>query len=464
MMLSVVVSVAWSLWRGILLEGILGKQKKKFSGEFASIDNACREVFGKKIDVSNRARIALLTSIQGSKILGSEIAHYSSLDCFRSALTHSPAASDIFLQNEGSLDHLLQVKKIQSQVLVRPRLGDYINLIRDIFISKFPFHASQLHGAGKKVIQSGQLTEVDLVLACLQSAQTSLYPTSASKIILDRAGIRHGYTLNGDNYSSIECDEHLYSLEQSIYSSSYVDSCHGEQQLIMSLDESRKIKLQLFGANTVGRIEDNTSKFGGFTFRGGVLQPSSSHSMFSTDSILELEDMMNSESTLEREYQDFFERYPEYINALDYTKAHAQPILYQDDGSKLIPDFFLEQADNGWHAIAELKKSTDSMVVRQKNRVRFSHWVSDAIAQLQFYREWFDSKCNREEFGNRQGISTQVYRPKMVLIAGRRHHFLNDIERIRLITNQNRDLSIWTYDDVLSRAKKYQKFAINSLR
>ena len=118
-----------------------------------------------------------------------------------------------------------------------------------------------------------------------------------------------------------------------------------------------------------------------------------------------------------------------------------------------------DMGNTGWHAIADLKRPYEHMIIRKKNRVYFSQWVQEAIAQLHYYKEWFESRKNRESFEQTQKLSTKVYRPKMVLIAGRNYNFIDEIERIRLLSDQDQDLTLWTYDDVLERAKKYRKFA-----
>lgn len=189
------------------------------------------------------------------------------------------------------------------------------------------------------------------------------------------------------------------------------------------------------------------------------MQPSTGASLFSADSIAEFEDLINSRNVLEQTFQNFFERHPEFLKSLDFEKIHPQPILYKDDGARLIPDFFLEQIDCGWHAIADLKRPYDNMVIRKKNRVYFAQRIQDAIAQLLYYKEWFEDPKHREEFERTQRLSTKVYRPKMVLIAGRSAHFIDDVERIRLLSAQDANLSLWTYDDVLRRAQRYKAFA-----
>ena len=192
-------------------------------------------------------------------------------------------------------------------------------------------------------------------------------------------------------------------------------------------------------------------------FRGGVLQPLSAATLYSVDLIGQLEDMINSDKCSENDFQQFFESHPHLLIGIDFKEAHSQPVLYKDDGGRLIPDFFLEKIDSRWDAILDLKKPYESMVIRRPNRTYFKQWIQETISQLQYYREWFDSPLNRRQFEDTLNLDTKVFRPKMVIVAGRSHHFSDDVERMRLLSNQNRDLELWTYDDILCRAKRYNK-------
>jgi hypothetical protein len=124
-----------------------------------------------------------------------------------------------------------------------------------------------------------------------------------------------------------------------------------------------------------------------------------------------------------------------------------------DDGSRLIPDFFLEKLNSSWDVILDLKKPYADMVTRKTNRVYFRQHVQNAISQLRYYRQWFESPSNRRQFAEAYGVST--FRPKMVIVIGRRHHFLDDVERINLLDGLPANIDLWTYDDLLARASSY---------
>ena len=130
-------------------------------------------------------------------------------------------------------------------------------------------------------------------------------------------------------------------------------------------------------------------------------------------------------------------------------------VLASDENDNLIPDFFLEPLDSSFCDIVELKLPYTEMVrrLRSGKRVRFKAFVNEAIAQLNEYQRFFDNIQNRNHFHASYGLT--AYRPRMILVIGRTHHFKSDIERHELKTLLPRDLELWTYDDLLSKARLY---------
>lgn len=423
-----------------------------YERDLLEIKSASRGIFGVPVEVTPRAIQALTSAFEHMSVLGNDIGRFSDFECFRQVLASSPGLADAFLRQSHSFAPLLTTGGQSPRISRFQRFGSPKKLLTDIFVSRFPFE-SGLHPAGDNVRSTGRLTEVDLALASLQAGRRSVLPNKTASTLLKAVG------LFNDGYPTERSDRYLEKLETQLRSATTIDEAHAEQQVVLYLDSNERIRLSMFGANTVGELDERLSGCRTFIFRGGVLQPARSNALFSADSIEELEDLMNSRYTLEQDFQKFFERHPEFLKTFDYGKIHAQPILYKDDGSRLIPDFFLEQTDSGWHAIAELKRVDAHLVIRKKNRVYFAQWVHDAIAQLQYYREWFESSKNREIFEQTQKISTRIYKPKMVLIAGRNHDFIDDVERCSLLSAQDANLAVWTYDAVLHRAKKYREFA-----
>jgi hypothetical protein len=169
----------------------------------------------------------------------------------------------------------------------------------------------------------------------------------------------------------------------------------------------------------------------------------------------ELETLMNDAGVKESDFQDFFERYPEFILNEEYRKAHSKVVLSNDfDGDLLIPDFVLEPIDqNGLCDLLELKLPSADIFALRKNRMRFSAAVLEACAQLRTYAEFFDEDRNRKIILEKFGLL--AYKPKMFVVIGRRGR-LSPIE-LRKIACDLPQLSLRTYDDVLARMKSRLK-------
>jgi hypothetical protein len=75
-----------------------------------------------------------------------------------------------------------------------------------------------------------------------------------------------------------------------------------------------------------------------------VLYTASSSLASLHDSLLELEDLINSSRVSEIDFQRFFERNPEFLLGDSYKNAHPHIVLSSEAGS-LIPDFVLEPVD-----------------------------------------------------------------------------------------------------------------------
>ncbi len=187
------------------------------------------------------------------------------------------------------------------------------------------------------------------------------------------------------------------------------------------------------------------------------MQPASAVSpTFSEDSIAFFEDMINSRSCSESEFQRFFASHPEFLAGIDYRQAHPQLVLFSEDGRDMIPDFILEPLQSRFCDLLELKLPYEELVTRLRrgSRARFRSMVTEAVAQLSEYSRFFESAKNREVFQASYGI--HAYNPRMILVIGRRHHFESDMQRQELKDLLPSRLDLWTYDDLLARARVYR--------
>lgn len=233
-----------------------------------------------------------------------------------------------------------------------------------------------------------------------------------------------------------------------------LDPFLGNQQFIIldSPDGYRVLPFAVLGGYRIAEDEDVT-----WQARANVLQPIwDRHS----DQIEELESLINSRSP-EQDFQRFFEKYPHFLtNIGPYQRVHSQLILHRDGNGSLIPDFFLEKIDSDFCDICDLKLPTQAIVRHQKNRTRFRDAIMEGLAQLTHYREWFDSQENRIAFNKQHGLNS--YRPRAVLVVGRRASFSTEMERLQLESGLPNWFQLLTYDEILSRTKHWRHLSQNS--
>lgn len=424
-----------------------------YQEEFSKIDQAVIDVFGRNVEISPRALEVLISSRIEKRLFNATVLYATDFEYFIAVARSSPACADTLMKSGLPLDKWKPEEGVAAGIARGIDFRNYSEILSNIFKAKWPL-GGKFQEIGRKVEISGRLDEIDIFTACLQSGRTALIANDTTRTVLESIGLIQ------DIFVDPEGEDFLTKVENDCSSIISMDPSYGNQQFVLYFDEKNKFRIHAFGSSVLGILDDVARQEGPFTFRGGIIQKSHGSVLYSHDLIAEFEDIVNSQTANESDYQRFFESNPHFLSGLDYGRVHAQPILFKDEGGRLIPDFFMEQMNSKWSAILDLKKPYESMVIRRRNRVYFAQWVQEAISQLQYYQEWFESPHNRSTFAQIQGISAKVYRPKMVLVAGRLHHFIDDVERIRLLSNQDPSLDLWTYDDVLDRAKRYQKFVM----
>jgi hypothetical protein len=238
-----------------------------------------------------------------------------------------------------------------------------------------------------------------------------------------------------------------------------LDAGLGQQQFLLYHDGAR-YRITPFGAIDQFRLLDQS---GGTSWlsRANAVQEPVVQSPFSAAAISDLEELINS-SAPESAFQEFFEAAPEFLVALGpYANVHPQLVLRREDGTRLIPDFFLERLDTDFCDVLDLKRSTAELVRRQMNRDRFRATVMDGLAQLEEYRDYFERPTHREAF--RSAYSLDAYRPRVVIIIGRQRSFYDEVERIRLESGLPGWVRLKTYDDVLSGAQRWRSWVAGGL-
>ncbi|MCY3762500.1 MAG: DUF4263 domain-containing protein [Gemmatimonadetes bacterium] len=324
-----------------------------------------------------------------------------------------------------------------------------------------------------------RLTEVDLFRAFLTTAYVG--PVVAREAfdsedlraclsyvgeLLVNSGFAEHLELNewldddGDYRATINIGEEFAKLVSDLSSLELLDPSHYLTQFALYLDSKGRVRIRPFGVVATGvhgpHFLDEDSVY---RFRSNILQPVKSlRTSITEESIEELEHLVNSDKFPESEFQRFFEVHPDFLLGQSYQAIHPQLVLSSQENRELIPDFFLEPLESRFCDLLELKIPYQKLVTRLQNsrRTRFRAFVNEAAAQLKEYQKFFDERGQRTQFHKKYGL--EAYKPKMFLVAGRTHHFDSDVERKELNQLLPRDLELWTYDDLLLRAKRYVEF------
>ncbi len=168
--------------------------------------------------------------------------------------------------------------------------------------------------------------------------------------------------------------------------------------------------------------------------------------------IEEFEYLINKPYVQERELQDFFKRFPDFILNDDYKEAHSHVVLSRSSGELLIPDFVLEPVTKGSLCdLLELKLPRSDIYVMQKNRMRYSSAVFEAAAQLREYNRYFDDEANRRRF-HESYPNLDLYKPRMFVLIGRLGSATAYLKRD--IEMDLPHLNLRTYDEVLARMNR----------
>jgi len=181
-----------------------------------------------------------------------------------------------------------------------------------------------------------------------------------------------------------------------------------------------------------------------------ILYVASSETLVLQSAVEELETLINAHRATEGDFQDFFERNPDFILNDEYKKAHRHLVLAQEGESSLIPDFMLEPINqNSMCDLLELKLPSANIFVLKKRRIRFSAAVFEACAQLREYGAFFDEEKNRIAVQERYALL--AYKPRMFVIIGRQGS-VNPIQ-LRRMENDIPGIRLRTYDEVVNWAK-----------
>lgn len=312
----------------------------------------------------------------------------------------------------------------------------------------------QLTPAAIAAADNDRLTPMDLALSILQSQGPRNDPRRPNQILRElgrKSGLVRQFQPPQPSPEWTKLSERLGSLFAALCE---LDDSVGEQQFAI-YTSGKQVRVLPFGALGAYQLTDMTAGDGSkLLVRANVVQPSG---YFSQEAIAELEALISGDAP-ESRFQAFFEAHNEFLLALGpYSRIFPQLVLESDDGSRLVPDFFLEKIGTDFLDVCDLKLPTIELFRNQARRHRFRDAVMEGVAQLATYRDWFDDRDHRDHFKSR--YSLQAFRPRVILVAGRRRSFLDDIARIRLESNLPGWVQLVTYDEVVDTARRYRQLS-----
>lgn len=233
-----------------------------------------------------------------------------------------------------------------------------------------------------------------------------------------------------------------------------------EQDITIKVEEIEKeVKKEKFVA--LGLIGEKIKIFsfdrtGNLTFLG---EPEKSYKIIhiSHETVIwqkiidELESLVNDPKTKEKDLQDFFEKYPDFILNDKYRRAHPKIVLEKENRKLLTPDFILEPFDQSRLCdLLELKLPSAKVYVLKKNRPHFSAGILEACAQLREYSNFFEEEENRKKVFEKHGLS--AYKPNIFVIIGRTGK-IDPLVRRRIERDFQYPFTVYTYNDIINRMK-----------
>ena len=136
---------------------------------------------------------------------------------------------------------------------------------------------------------------------------------------------------------------------------------------------------------------------------------------------------------------------------LGYKRLVPHVVLERNDGTSLIPDFFVQPLTSEWWDILDIKLPHKKLVAGGRDRHRLSAGVHELAAQLREYAAYFEDAKASERVEQLFGV--KCYRPKLIGIFGSDSDLAQDgRERRRLMTAYS-DLQVLTFDSLVRAAQ-----------
>src|SRR5262249_46616902 len=144
--------------------------------------------------------------------------------------------------------------------------------------------------------------------------------------------------------------------------------------------------------------------------------------------------------------------HPWFLLEHRYGTIRSQVRLVREEKPDLVPDFILEPvSQTDFWKIVELKLPSARMVRRfSANRVTLSAAITEALAQLREYRDYFDDPTSRRQL---RELGIHAFKPEICVIIGRDYGNLN-VEETLSAKRDFGELEVVTYNELVERAKR----------
>ena len=172
--------------------------------------------------------------------------------------------------------------------------------------------------------------------------------------------------------------------------------------------------------------------------------------------IIELNNLLEQDSSDENDYQKWFERHSIAFLALGYSNVIPHPQIAAINEEKYIPDF-LVQRPNGLWEIFEIKTVQTTILRDKERRATFYATFEQYLSQCHDYVEVLDEKQTRELVKQKYNIDFLQKRATSILVAGRSEG-LNLEKVFNLASRRTPPITVFTYDDVMRALEIYRTF------
>lgn len=169
-------------------------------------------------------------------------------------------------------------------------------------------------------------------------------------------------------------------------------------------------------------------------------------------SIVMFEDLINRNSTSEKELHEFIRLYPEFLLDNNFDILYSEN-SFKNNRRKYRTDLLAQprglRNDGDKWTIVELKKHTEKILTNKKYHSNFTKAVYNGITQLKNYQEYFSDLSNENEI--RKKFNGVLPNPKLCLIIGQTPKEKSNL--FSKMKNQFPEINIITYDEVLNFRK-----------